>query len=764
MSKDNSFDSFLREAGITDFPSTESNDTKADKEPVLSESKPAFANIESDYADNEPVFSNIESLFADNDADPSCSEPVFREFRQSKPRKSSAHHSEHHHSEHGHSHHHSNHHSSSHHHSAHGHSHHEHSHGEECACGHNHTVTTVNTKYILLAAVAAFVIGLIFKATHLPVAVNAVFFVISTVLAGAPVFVEGVKKAIKGEVDETVLMTIAIIAATFIGEFAEAAGVALFFRLGEKMEEFASNRSRESIRALSEIKSETANVLMMSDDVEVVDSQDVEIGTKIIIYPHERVPLDCVVIKGESTVDASAITGESLPVPAVKGTQLLSGSVNGNDSIVAKTTNTLEESAASRIIKMVEEASSKKSKSQKAISKIAEYYTPAVMLVALLVALIPSLVTHNWAVWTHRALVLLVISCPCALVLSVPLGFFTSIGAAARKGILIKGSRFIEDAAEAACVAFDKTGTLTNGELSIESVSSPVGLEPEAVLLLASIAEHKSTHPIAMAIKAAAPEAPDNLISDIHETPGYGASAVFCGKTILCGGKKMFDDRGIDTGNKDGIFVAINNRLAGVIKISTEIRNDAGSMIDKLRSSGINKIVMLTGDAYDAARDTAYALNVDEFYSDMLPGDKLDKIEELQHQYGKVIYVGDGINDAPVLAASDVGVGMGLGSPAALESADIVLTNSNISKLADTRELAQRTMKIFKINVAFILAVKVIVMLLGIIGIAPMWLAVFSDVGVCFISVIISSLIAPNDIKSVFTSLISSVKNAFEKH
>lgn len=697
---------------------------------------------------------------------PQASESFESEHHHSEHHHSHSghHHSEHHHSHSGHHHH--EHHEHHHHHHEHSHSHehhHDHCDDDGCACGHEHTKETGLTKYFLPVAAVAFVIGLIFKLTSLPVAVSAVFFVIATVLAGVPIFISGFKNAIKGEVDETVLMTIAVVAAVFLGEFVEAAAVALFFRLGEKMEEFASDRSRESIRSLSEIKAETANVVVGSDDIEEVNAEDVEIGTKIIIYPHERVPLDCIVIKGSSTVDASAITGESLPVPAVKGTEILSGSVNDNDTIIAETTNTLEESAASRIIQMVENASAKKSKSQKAITKIASYYTPAVMFLALVVALIPSLITHDWATWTHRALVLLVISCPCALVLSVPLGFFTSLGTAARKGILIKGSKYIEEAAEATCVAFDKTGTLTTNELTIESVSSPVGLERDAVLLLAAIAEHRSTHPIAMAIKAAAPEAPSNLISDINEVPGYGASAVFCGKTILCGSKKMFDERGIDTGDEDGVFVAINNRLAGVIKVHTEIRNDAEAMIEDLRESGIQKIVMITGDNYEAAKLTAQELGVDDFYSDMLPGDKLEKIEELQRECGKVIYVGDGINDAPVLAASDVGVAMGLGSAAALESADMVLTNSNISKLADARKLAERTMKIFKANVTFIMAVKIIVMLLGIAGIAPMWLAVFSDVGVCFISVIISSLIASDDFKTVFTSLVGSIKSALKK-
>ncbi len=682
------------------------------------------------------------------------------------------HHSHHHthsgehhsHGEHSHSHH--SHHSSEHHHHEHSESthrssvSHSHSHSEPCDCGHEHTEKTPILKYMLLGAAGAFVIGVILHLTPLPVAVSAVFLVAATILAGAPIFKKGFINAVKGDVDETVLMTIAVIAAVFLGEFVEAAAVALFFRLGESMEEFASNRSRESIRALSEIKADTANVIVGSEEVKSVNAGKVEIGTKIVIFPHERVPLDCVVIQGSSTVDASAITGESIPVSVKKGSEIMSGCVNGNNTIAAKTVNTLDESAASRIIRMVENASSKKSRSQKAISRIAAYYTPAVMLVALIVALIPSLVTHDWATWTHRALVLLVISCPCALVLSVPLGFFTSIGAAARKGILVKGSRYIEDLADASCIAFDKTGTLTTNDIVIESVYSPIGLESDAVLLLASVAEHRSAHPIAEAIRAAAKEVPENLISDIHEVPGYGASAVFCGRRILCGSKKMFDERGLDTGSEDGIFVAVENKIIGIIKIRAEIRNDAEDIIEELRESGINQIVMLTGDNYPAAKTAAEALGVDSFCSDLLPGDKLDKVEELQKQFGKVIYVGDGINDAPVLAAADVGVGMGLGSPAAIESADVVLTNSKLSRLTEARKLSERTMKIFKANVAFIMAVKIIVMILGIAGIAPMWLAVFSDVGVCFISVLISSMIAADDIGSVFTSLVSFIKES----
>ncbi|MCQ2472006.1 MAG: cadmium-translocating P-type ATPase [Clostridia bacterium] len=629
--------------------------------------------------------------------------------------------------------------------------HHHHDHDDGCACGHEHSSDNKIFKYLLIGAAVLFVVALILKkvvATPIP---SAILFVLAAGMAGAPVFANGVKNAIEGDIDEAVLMTIAVVAAILLGDFAEAAAVAVLFRVGEMMEEYASDKSRQSIRALSEIQPDTANVFVAADTVKKVPAEKVKKGTRIAIYPHERVPLDCIVLKGSSTVDASAITGESMPVQVSKGSQILSGSVNGNETIVAKTTNNLKESAASRIIQMVEEASSKKSKSQKAISKIANVYTPIVMAIALIVALVPSIITHDWATWTHRALVLLVIACPCALVLSVPLGFFTSLGTAARKGILVKGSRYIEELAQAKCVAFDKTGTLTTNNLKIESVTSPVGLDPEAVLLLAAIADHTSTHPVAMTIKAAAKDVPDSQIKNIKEIPGYGTYAEFCGKKILCGSKKMFDENGIPTGDADGILVGLDNRLVGNIIITAEVRDEADDVINDLRLAGIERIVMLTGDSYESAKNVAENLGVDEFYSDMLPGDKLEMVEQLQQALGKVVYVGDGINDAPVLAAADVGVGMGLGSAAALESADVVLTNSSISKLAEARALAEKTMRIFKGNVTFIMAVKILVMILGIAGIAPMWLAVFSDVGVCFISVLISSLIASDKADSLIS-------------
>lgn len=631
---------------------------------------------------------------------------------------------------------------------------HEHHHGgDTCACGHEHVKETKLQKYLLIASAVLFLISFI-KIAAIPEIVYSIILIISAVAAAYPVAVTSFKHVIKGDVDENVLMTIAVIAAMALGEFAEAAAVSIFFRVGEALEEAASKRSRNSIRSLSEIQADTANIITSSNDVESVKAESVEVGSTIVIYPHERVPLDCVVIHGRSMTDASAITGESMPVSAEKGTKLLSGTINGNETLIAKTTDTLEESTASRIIKMVETASAKKGRTQKIITRIAAYYTPAVVALAIIVAVVPSIITGQWAEWIHRALALLVASCPCALVLSVPLGFFTSMGTAARKGILVKGSKYIEETAKANCVIFDKTGTLTTDTIKVSNVSSPVGLDSQAVLLLAAAAEAHSTHPIAKAIKEAAPEVDSKYISDFKEIPGHGASAVFAGKEVLCGSKKLFEDNGIDCAQYSGVLVALNGRLVGSISLESEIRPDAEEAIKELRSSGIGHIAMLTGDNEESARAIAKKVDIDEFYAELLPGDKIDMLEQIRNEHGKVIYVGDGINDAPVLAAANVGVGMGFGSQAANEAADMVLTNNSLTKLAQARKLAAKTVSIVKGNIIFIMAVKIIILILCIIGVAPMWLAVFADVGVCLISVIISSMIASDDIKSALQKLI----------
>lgn len=626
-------------------------------------------------------------------------------------------------------------------------------HGESCACGHEHAKESKLTTYLLYAAIALFAVSLI-KIEAIPQIVYSIILVVSAALAAYPVILTAIKSIRNGKIDENTLMMIAVIAAALLGEFTESAAVAIFFRIGEAMEELASKRSRDSIRSLSEIKVDQVNVVTTTNEVSTVEAKLVPIGTRAVIYPHETVPLDCIVIHGSSSVDASAITGESMPIPAEKGTQLLSGMINGNETIVVKTTNTLEESAAARIIKMVEEASAKKGNTQKIITRIASYYTPAVVALAIIVAVVPSLITGEWSVWIYRALSLLVASCPCALVLSVPLGFFTSMGTAARNGILVKGSKYIEELANAKSVVFDKTGTLTTDNLKIAEISSPVGLDRDVVLTLAAAAECHSDHPIANVIKASAPPIDSKYVTDFKEIPGHGASASFAGKKVICGSKKLLEDSGISTDNYDGILVSVDGSLVGIITVRAEIRPEAQSAVMELRKSGIGHIAMLTGDSESSAKEVALEVDVDDYYASLLPEDKLNRLEEIRAKHGKAIYVGDGINDAPVLAAADVGAGMGFGSQAANEAADLVLTTNNLMKLVQARHLAIKTMKTVKINIAFIMAVKLIVLLLGILGIAPMWLAVFADVGVCLISVIISSLIASDDIKSVLLNLI----------
>ncbi|MBQ7595646.1 MAG: cadmium-translocating P-type ATPase, partial [Clostridia bacterium] len=634
--------------------------------------------------------------------------------------------------------------------------HHEHSH--EHHHDHDHGEDNKLFKYALIASAVMFVLSFI-KIKNAPELAYSIALALATILAAFPIIMTAVKNIIKGDVDENVLMTISVVSACLLGDFREAAAVAIFFRLGEAMEDYASKRSRDSIRSLSEIQVDTANVLNADNSVAKVEAKDVEIGTNIAIYPHERFPLDCVITHGAAYVDASAITGESVPVAVEQGSTVYSGTLNGSETLFAKTTKRLEESTASRIIKMVEEASEKKSKTQRLISKIAAYYTPAVVILALIVALVPSIITKDWGTWIRRALVLLVASCPCALVLSVPLGFFTSMGAAARKGILIKGSKYIEETAKAKCVAFDKTGTLTTDELSVDEVISPIGLDPQIVLLLAAIAESRSNHPIAKAIRLSAPEFDaGGAVTNEEEYPGLGSSVVFAGKKIICGRKKLLESNGIYTGDNDGILVAVDNDLIGIIKVKAAVRDDTEETIKALREAGIGRIVMLTGDNEEAAKQIAKEIDIDEYHAKLMPDDKLRYVEELKQTFGGVIFVGDGINDAPVLAAADVGVGMGLGTHAANDASDIVLTTNNLIKLAQARLLAAKTMNVLKANITLILAVKLIVIVLGIFGIAPMWLAVFADVGLCVIAVLISATIASDNINEIISSLFKKKK------
>lgn len=478
---------------------------------------------------------------------------------------------------------------------------------------------------------------------------------------------------------------------------------------------------------------------MVRDDgtTEKTDAHGVAVGSLIKVLPYERFPIDGVVVGGSSTADASAITGESMPVELAEGSDVKSGMINGKGALTVKTTEEFGNSTASRIVQMVEEASEKKGKTQKMITRIARIYTPVVVVIAVLIAVIPSVITKNPSEWIHRALVFLVASCPCALVISVPLGFYTGLGAAAKKGIIVKGTVFAEAIAKAKAAVFDKTGTLTTGSFEICGVSHIAGFSETQVLALAAAAEYYSSHPIARSIIAAAPAIDESLLSDFSESAGSGASVTLGGKRIFCGSSRAL-------GNSvpaDRICVCVDGELVGTISVRSRLRDGAAEMIDALKAQGIERTVMLTGDNEIAAKSVADECEIDECFYGLMPEDKLARLEELKKKYGRVIYVGDGINDAPVLAAADAGVAMGLGTQAASEAADVILTNDKIERLAEAHRLFKRTYSTVFFNILFSIGIKLIVLVLGAMGLAPVWLAVFADVGVCLICVAVSSMI-----------------------
>lgn len=574
-----------------------------------------------------------------------------------------------------------------------------------------------------------------------------VISVVAVFLAAYPIIIKIAQKSKLLPVTETELMFIAIIAACGLARFKEAAAVAILYRVGEFLEDKAITRSRKDIDAVAKIRQDFANIVLPDGTVKTVTAEEVKVGSKIKVLPHELFPIDGVVYEGVSTADTSAVTGESMPIDLSRGTEVKSGMVNGEAEVTVVTTAEFGESTASKIVKMVEEASKRKSKAQKAITKFAKIYTPVVVALAVVIAVIPSIITKNPAEWIRRALVFLVASCPCALVISIPLGFYTGLGAAAKKGILVKGTAYAEAFAGAQAVVFDKTGTLTTDKLIIEKVTPVNGASEDIVLVLAGAAEHFSSHPIAKSIRSAAPELNEALLSDFKEYAGNGSSVSLAGKKILCGSKKLLAGNGIDISSlPDGeICVALENKAVGSIKLTGEVREGAPEMINNLKAQGVKTVIMLTGDNSAAARETAVECGIDEYYAGLLPDEKLEYLEKIKAVYGKAIFVGDGINDAPVLAAADVGVAMGLGTQAANEAADIILTNNDLSRLAPAHKLFKQTVGTMKFNIIFSLAVKFIVLLLGLLGAAPIWLAVFADVGVCLICVLISSLIGSDN-------------------
>ena len=570
-------------------------------------------------------------------------------------------------------------------------------------------------------------------------------FLVSYFIIGGDVVKRAVRNIGSGQVfDENFLMTIATVGAFLVSEYPEAVAVMLFYQVGELFQDYAVHRSRKSIADLMDIRPDYAN-LIQNGEVVQKDPSEVTIGQTIMVRPGERIPLDGVITKGTTSLDTSALTGESLPRDVMAGAEVLSGCVNLTGAIEIQTTKEFGDSTVAKILELVENASSRKAQSEDFITKFARYYTPIVVISAVLLAILPPLVIGaDWADWIYRALTFLVISCPCALVISVPLSFFGGLGGAGRSGILIKGGNYLEALSQAKTVVFDKTGTLTKGHFTVAKIV-PEKIEADQLLEMASYAEYYSNHPIAISIREAyGRKMEESRISDATEEAGYGVKIFLDGAEILAGNSKMMARANIayqkEPGAKTVIHVAKNGIYAGHILIGDEIREDAVEGIARLKKSGIRRMVMLTGDRHTQAMETAARLGITEVYSQLLPGDKVDKLEEIlksEANNGKVIFVGDGMNDAPVLARADIGVAMGgIGSDAAIEAADMVIMNDSVSKLSTAIRISSKTIGIVKQNIIFAIGIKIVVLLLAAAGFASMWAAVFADVGVAVIAII----------------------------
>lgn len=577
-------------------------------------------------------------------------------------------------------------------------------------------------------------------------------------LVGYGVVKSAVKNILRGEFfDEKFLMSVASLGAVCIGQLPEAVAIMLFYQIGERFEDYAVDKSEKSINALMEIRPDTANVIRGGKEI-TVKAEEVQPGETIVVKPGERIPVDGIITKGSSFLDNSAITGESVPVEITEGAEVFSGAINKNSAIEIRTVRLSEDSAASRIIKMVEFSSKKKTKTERFITRFSRIYTPAVCILALSVAIIPSITIGlskgewQWSEWVYRAISFLVVSCPCAIVISVPLTFFGGIGAASRNGILMKGSSSVEALSRIRTAVFDKTGTLTKGIFAVSEICpADASISKDALIALAAHAEAKSNHPVAKSLGAAHSGecCKRQNLSDAEEIAGQGIKVNLNGNIILAGNETLlkenkvlnFDSRSAKEKAGTIIHIAENGKYLGFIVISDQIKDDAKTAIKNLKKTGVSKIVMLTGDSGKAAEKAASQLGITEVFSELLPQDKVSKIEilleELKNSNGKVAFAGDGINDAPVLARADVGIAMGaLGSDAAIESADVVIMTDEPSKVADSIKISKKTMSIVRQNIVFSIGIKVLIMLASGIGIGSMWLAVFGDVGVSFLAVL----------------------------
>ena len=579
--------------------------------------------------------------------------------------------------------------------------------------------------------------------------VQFLLFMIPYLIVGWDIIYRAVRNISHGQVfDENFLMCIATFGALGVKEYSEAVAVMLFYQIGELFQSYAVNRSRQSISAMMDICPEYANI-EEDGKLKQVDPDDVEIGTEIVIKAGERVPLDGVVVSGTSFVDTSALTGESVPREVTEGSEIISGCVNGSGLLKVRTTKEFDDSTVAKILELVENASSKKAHVENFITKFAKYYTPIVVCAAVVLAFLPPIILGGgFAEWIQRACIFLVISCPCALVISVPLGFFGGIGAASKQGVLVKGSNYLEALSEMKTIVFDKTGTLTKGEFVVSEVI-PNGWEKEGLLEVAALAEGYSDHPISAALKKAYEEAELGELSmdrveQAEEIAGHGIKAKIDGRVVYAGNAKLMEEKGVEyepcTVPGTVVYLAAEKEFLGTIVISDTVKPEAKRAIAQLKQSGVKKTVRLTGDRKDVGEAVAESLGIDEVYTDLLPGDKVDKVEALLGELGekeKLGFVGDGINDAPVLSRADIGIAMGsMGSDAAIEAADVVLMDDNILKISSIMRIAGKTLQIVHQNIVFALGVKVLVLILGALGMANMWEAVFADVGVSVIAIL----------------------------
>ena len=596
----------------------------------------------------------------------------------------------------------------------------------------------------IIIALILFLTGLLVKFNN--ELIHNSIYIIAYIIVGYEIVVEAIKNIFKGKIfDENFLMTVATIGAFAIGEFPEAVAVMLFYQVGELFQSYAVDKSKKSISKLMDIRPDFANV-ERNGKIEKLNPEQVKIGEIIIVKPGEKVPLDGIIKNGKTTLDTKALTGESLPKEVCEGKEILSGCINLTGVIKIEVTKEFGESTVSKILDLVENASSKKSKSENFITTFAKYYTPVVVIIAVIIAILPPIIINGaeFSDWIYRALSFLVVSCPCALVISVPLSFFGGIGGASKVGILIKGGNYLEALANTETVVFDKTGTLTEGTFEVQEINE-VGIEKNELLKMVAYAENYSNHPISLSIKKAYKETIDEeKIQKTQELSGLGIIAKIEDKEVLVGNEKLMNEKQINFSKCEKIgtilYVAINRKYAGYILIADKIKKDSTTAITELKRNNIKQIIMLTGDKKQVGEDVAQKLGVDKVYTELLPQDKVQKVEEIiknKSKKGKLAFVGDGINDAPVLALADVGIAMGaLGSDAAIEAADVVLMTDEPSKIVKAIHISKKTMRIVRENIIFAIFIKVLVLILSAIGVATMWEAVFADVGVSIIAIL----------------------------